>query len=309
MSSPLFRIGTRGSPLALWQAEAVRACLAEAAGTAVERIEIVVIRTTGDAIQDRPLSEAGGKGLFTREIDEALLDRRVDLAVHSAKDLPTALPDGIALSACLPRGDVRDAFVSTDGRTLADMPEGACVGTASLRRAALLLRRRPDLAVRMLRGNVGTRLRKIEAGEFDATLLALAGLRRLGLDGHATELMDVDRFPPALGQGTVAVAAREGPGRVADLLSAIGDPPAMQALACERGFLAELDGSCRMPIAGLAEVRDGQLRFSGLVLSPDGTFEAGISADGAAGDAHAVGAAAGIELRARLPHGFVASLR
>lgn len=308
MSTPFARIGTRGSPLALWQAEQVRDRLAAAADVPAESIEIVVIRTTGDRIQDRSLSEAGGKGLFTREIDEALLDGAIDLAAHSAKDLPTALPDGIEIAACLPRGDVRDAFVALGGRKLADLPAGARVGTASLRRGALLLRLRPDLRIATLRGNVGTRLKKIETGDFDATLLAFAGLSRLGIAGHATEIFSTAEFPPALGQGTIAVTARAADTDRIPLFTAMDDRTTSQALACERAFLAELEGSCRMPIAGLADVEGDELRFFGLVLSPDGSFEEAIAATNAPEKAGEIGAHAGRALRARLPDDFLASL-
>ena len=197
------RIGTRGSPLALAQARLVRAALAAAHGWSEDAIEIVTIRTSGDRIQDRPLSEAGGKGLFTKEIEEALLGGAIELAVHSAKDMPTVLPEGLMLAACLPREDVRDAFISRKAASLRELPQGAVVGTASLRRQAQVRRLRPDLSTVVLRGNVETRLRKLDAGEVDATLLALAGLRRLGLAGEATALLDVDEFLPAVGQGAV----------------------------------------------------------------------------------------------------------
>jgi len=200
-STAFLRIGTRGSPLALVQARAVRARLAAAMGVEEDGIELVVIRTTGDIIQDRTLAEEGGKGLFTKEIEEALLDGRVDLAVHSAKDMPTVLPGGLILAACLEREDPRDVFISRKARSLAELPKAASLGTASLRRQAIAMRARPDLRVTPLRGNVETRLRKLDAGEVDATLLALAGLRRLGLTEHATYVMSVDEFLPAVAQG------------------------------------------------------------------------------------------------------------
>ena len=306
MASPLLKIGTRGSPLALWQARTVQARLAEAAGLPTEAIEIVVIRTSGDRIQDRPLSEAGGKGLFTKEIDQALQEGAIDLAVHSAKDMETALAAGTRIAACLPRADVRDALIVHGGGGLAEIRHGGVVGTASLRRAALVRRRRPDLRTATLRGNVETRLKKLAAGEADATLLALAGLTRLGLEDRATAVLDTADFPPALGQGTIAIAAREGDGATAARVAAIDHAPTSAALACERAFLAELDGSCRMPIAGLAEILDGRVRFSGLVLSADGAFEESVAAEGAAEDAARIGAEAGRVLRARLPADFLA---
>jgi hydroxymethylbilane synthase len=243
------RIGTRGSPLALAQAHMTRAALAAAQGVAEDAIEIVTIRTSGDRIQDRPLAEAGGKGLFTKEIEEALLAGIVDLAVHSAKDMPTVLPGGLMLAACLPREDVRDAFISRGAPSLRELPQAAVVGTASLRRQAMVKRLRPDVSVVPLRGNVETRIRKLEAGEVDATLLALAGLKRLGLADKATALLDVQEFLPAVGQGAITIEARSDDARIRELLARIDHADTSTALACERAFLAVLDGSCRTPIA------------------------------------------------------------
>ncbi len=303
------RIATRTSPLALAQAEEVRARLAAAHGLGLEAFEIVGLRTTGDRIQDRPLSEAGGKGLFTKEIEEALIDGRADLAVHSAKDVPTWLPEGMTLSAILPREDVRDAFISRTAGTFAELPEGAVVGTASLRRAALARRVRPDIEVVNLRGNVRTRLDKLERGEVAATFLALAGLKRLGFEAEATELLDIEAFPPALGQGAIAIESREADTRMNDLLAAINDAPTAAALACERAFLAVLDGSCRTPIAGHARVEGGVMTFRGLVLSPDGAtaFEARRSGDPA--EAAALGRSAGEEVAAAAGPEFLSALR
>lgn len=307
MTSPRFRIGTRGSPLALWQANRVRDDLIAAHGLTPEAVEIVTIKTTGDAIQDRPLSEAGGKGLFVKEIDEALLDQRVDLAVHSAKDLPTELAPGTDLFATLERADVRDALIGGSARTLKELPAGAIVGTASLRRAALVRRLRPDLEVVSFRGNVQTRLDKLGRGEAHATLLALAGLTRLGLQGHATEILDVDDFPPALGQGAIAVTAREDDDATREALRALDHAATAAALACERSFLAVLDGSCRTPIAGLARAEQGRLRFRGLVLSIDGarTVEGVIEGDPA--DAARLGAELGRDVKARTPADLLAA--
>src|SRR6516162_2226695 len=215
----LLRIGTRGSPLALAQASLVRARLAAAHGVAAERIEMKVIRTTGDAIRDRPLAEVGGKGLFTKEIEEALLAGDIDVAVHSAKDMPTELPAGLSIAAVLPREDPRDVFISRKAATLRALPTGAIVGTASLRRQALVKRTRPDLAVVNFRGNVETRLRKLEEGAVDATVLALAGLRRLGLAEKATAILTIDEFLPAVGQGFLAVVARADDVRVLPLIA------------------------------------------------------------------------------------------
>ncbi|GLK66468.1 hydroxymethylbilane synthase [Hansschlegelia plantiphila] len=307
MTPPLLRIGTRGSPLALWQANCVRDGLIRSLGTPAETVEIVVIRTTGDAIQDRPLSEAGGKGLFVKEIDEALLDGRIDLAVHSAKDLPTELAVGTALAATLPRADVRDAFIGGAAARLDDLPKGAIVGTASLRRGALVLRRRPDLKVVSFRGNVQTRLEKLARGDVHATLLALAGLNRLGLSRHATEILDEVAFPPALGQGAIAVIARLGDATTFGALRPLDCPDTAAALMCERAFLAVLDGSCRTPIAGLAQVSGGTLSFRGMVLSVDGarTIEGAIH--GPAADAAALGAEAGREIKSRTPADLLAA--
>ncbi|MGA7310020.1 MAG: hydroxymethylbilane synthase, partial [Pseudolabrys sp.] len=216
-STASLRIGTRGSPLALVQARMVRARLAAAMGMNEDGIELVVIRTSGDLIQDRSLAEEGGKGLFTKEIEEALLDGRIDLAVHSAKDMPTILPKGLVLAACLEREDPRDVFISRKARSLEELPRGASLGTASLRRQAIAKRARPDLRVMPLRGNVETRLRKLEAGEVDATLLALAGLKRLGLVEHATDIMSADEFLPAVGQGAIGIETRENDARMSDI--------------------------------------------------------------------------------------------
>ncbi len=289
------RIGTRGSPLALWQADAVRSALAGIGVAAA----VAPIRTTGDRITDRPLAEAGGKGLFTKEIDEALLSGRVDLAVHSAKDLPTALPEGIVVAACLKRADVRDAFLSPQAKHIRDLPAGAVIGTASLRRAALALRLRPDLRVVPMRGNVETRLRKLAAGEADATLLALAGLTRLGLADRAAGVLDPDEWLPAPGQGTIAVTARSGDAGVLAALAKIDDRATSLALAAERAFLAVLDGSCRTPIGGLAEIDGERLRLRGIIVKPDGSEAHDVERLGPAAEAEALGADAGQELARR----------
>jgi hydroxymethylbilane synthase len=301
------RIGTRGSPLALAQAGEVRARLAAAHGIAAERIALTVIRTTGDTIRDRPLAEAGGKGLFTKEIEEALLAGAVDLAVHSAKDMPTVLPAGLMIAAVLPREDPRDVFISRKARSLRELPAGAVVGTASLRRQALVLRARRDLAVVPLRGNVETRLHKLDAGEVDATLLALAGLKRLGLADTATALLPVDEFLPAVGQGVIAIEAREGDAKTRALLAAIDHRDSAVALLAERAFLAVLDGSCRTPIAGHAMVAQSALSFRGLIAKPDGSASFETIRDGDVADAAALGADAGRELRARAGAGFFAA--
>jgi hydroxymethylbilane synthase len=298
-SAPFLRIGTRGSPLALAQARETRARLAAAHGVEPDAIAVTVIRTTGDAIQNRPLVEIGGKGLFTKEIEQALLGHAIDLAVHSAKDVPAVLPDGLVLTACLPREDPRDAFISRKAKTLAALPQGAVVGTASPRRQAMVKRLRGDLEVISFRGNVETRLKKLDAGEVDATLLAMAGLKRLGLVEAATSLLEPEEFLPAVGQGVIAIEAREGDERTRNLLSAIDDSAASVALAAERAFLAMLDGSCRTPIAGHARLIDGGLEFRGLIVRPDGSASFAAERRGAAADAAALGSDAGRELKSR----------
>lgn len=298
------RIGTRGSPLALVQARAVRSRLAAAAGVSEDAIELIVIRTTGDTIQDRPLAEEGGKGLFTKEIEEALLDGRVDLAVHSAKDMPTVLPEGLVLAACLEREDPRDVFISRKARSLAELPRGASLGTASLRRQAIAKRTRPDLRVTPLRGNVETRLRKLDTGEVDATVLALAGLKRLGLTEHATDIMSADRFLPAVGQGAIGIETREDNKRVRDVLARVDHDDTSTAIACERAFLAALDGSCKTPIAGHATVSGDAVQFRGLIARPDGSAAHDIAGTGKRKDAVAIGAEAGRELKHRAGAGF-----
>ena len=304
-STALLRIGTRGSPLALVQAHLVQEQIAAALGASKEAIEIVVIRTSGDRIQDRPLSEVGGKGLFTKEIEEALLDGRVDLAVHSSKDMPTVSQPGLMLTACLEREDPRDVFISHKAKSLRALPQGATLGTASLRRQAVAKRLRPDLNVVPLRGNVETRLRKLDEGEADATLLALAGLKRLGLTQHATAIMSVDEFLPAVGQGAIGIEARADDARTREALARINHAPTFTALACERAFLAELDGSCKTPIAGHAVIANDSVQFRGLIARPDGKAAHDISGTGHTKDAAAIGAEAARELkRIAGPHFF-----
>jgi hydroxymethylbilane synthase len=301
------RIGTRGSPLALAQAYETRTLLMAAHKLPEEAFTIEVISVTGDRIQDRPLSEAGGKGLFTKEIEEALLAGLIDIAVHSSKDMPTALPSGLELSAFLPREDPRDAFVGRAAPRIADMPRGATIGSSSLRRQALIRRMRPDLRVETFRGNVQTRLRKMHQGIADGTLLALSGLKRLALEHVATDLLPLDQFPPAPGQGAICLESRVGDRRVQALLAPIHHGPTGDALACERAFLAALDGSCRTPIAGHAVIDRGLLSFSGVILTPDGSRCHEIKTDGPASDAAAIGREAGKEIRSRAGAAFFAT--
>jgi hydroxymethylbilane synthase len=303
-STALFRIGTRGSPLALVQARTVRARLARALGAKDEEIELAIIRTSGDAIQDRPLAEEGGKGLFTKEIEEALLDGRVDLAVHSAKDMPTFSQTGLMMAACLEREDARDVFISRKAMSLAALPQGASLGTASLRRQAIAKRARPDLQVTPLRGNVETRLRKLDEGQVDATILALAGMKRLALTKHATRIMSADEFLPAVGQGAIGIEARADDARVRDMLARIDHADTSTAIACERAFLAALDGSCKTPIAGHATVSGDAVAFRGLIARPDGGAAHDIAGHGYAKDAVTIGTEAGRELKHRAGPGF-----
>jgi hydroxymethylbilane synthase len=293
------RIGSRGSPLALAQAHEVRSRLLEAQWFGPEAIEIKVIRTTGDAIQDRPLAALGGKGLFTKEIEQALLERKIDIAVHSTKDMPTVLPAGLTLAACLPREDPRDVFVSRKAKRLVDLPRGAVVGTASLRRQAMVKRLRPDLVVVPMRGNVETRLRKVENDEIDATIMALAGLKRLNLAERATSVLDIDDFPPAVGQGAIALETRDNDAVTRMRVNAINDVDTLVAVSAERAFLAVLDGSCRTPIAGHARIVDGNIHFRGLILKPDGSQAFETTRTGALHDAVALAYDAGQELRGR----------
>lgn len=304
MPSIALRIGTRGSPLALAQAAETRARLMAAHGLPEDAFAIEVIQTSGDRIQDRPLSEVGGKGLFTKEIEEALLDSRIDIAVHSSKDMPTVLPDGLELSAFLPREDARDAFVGKAAKRIVDLPQGATVGSSSLRRKALILGMRPDLNIIDFRGNVQTRLRKLDEGVADGTILALAGLKRLAVDDLATDIMALDAFPPAPGQGAIGIESRIGDTATTDLLATIHDADTGCALACERAFLATLDGSCRTPIAGYATVIGSELSFLGMIVTPDGREAHRIEAKGPVSEAARIGSQAGADIRAKAGAAF-----
>ncbi|MBV9567730.1 MAG: hydroxymethylbilane synthase [Hyphomicrobiales bacterium] len=301
------RLGTRGSPLALAQAHELRQRIIEAGIAAARSLEIIAIRTTGDRITDRALAQAGGKGLFTKELDEALLDRRIDVAVHSAKDLPTLLSAGIGIAGYLPREDARDALIAPRFGGLDKLPRGALIGTASVRREAQLKRLRPDIEVRLLRGNVDTRLRKLAQGQCDATLLALAGLKRLHREAEATQILDIATFIPAVGQGAIALATRGEDARLASRLAPVLDPTTERALAAERAFLSVLDGSCRTPLAGHAVLAGEQLRFRGIALKQDGTHAVEVMREGRAADAETLGADAAAELLARLPPGILAA--
>ena len=308
MAAHPIRIGTRGSPLALWQAETVKDLLHEKADLPVDAVEIVKVTTSGDKILDRRLADFGGKGLFTKELDNALADGSIDCAVHSLKDVPTFLPDAFVLAAYLTREDPRDALVAPGAKTLTDLPEGARVGTASLRREAMLRAARPDLDVSLIRGNVGTRLKKLADGAFDATLLAYAGLKRLGLQDEATGILDPETFIPAVGQGIVAVQIRSSDHTLAEQLRSLNDRHAETAARTERAFLAKLDGSCRSPIAGHARLADGTISFSGMLMTQDGVHHLRIDDKGGIGDGEALGARAAQSILNKAPPELLAVL-
>jgi hydroxymethylbilane synthase len=300
------RIATRGSPLALAQAHEVKNRLraAHASLAADDAIEIKTYRTTGDRIQSRPLAEIGGKGLFTKEIEEALLDGSADIAVHSMKDVPTELPDGLVLDTLLPREDPRDALISLSAKSLADLPMGARIGTGSLRRRAILLSARPDLRIEPLRGNVGTRLDRIRQGDFDATLLAVAGLNRLGMAGAETIPIDPDDMLPATCQGAIGIECREDDQNTRTLLAALNHSATAICIAAERAFLGALDGSCRTPIAGLATISGDRVSLRGLIVRPDGSETLAAQDDAPCADAALLGRTLGEALRGRAGPGF-----
>ena len=307
MTSPLLRLGTRGSPLALTQTGLVRDALARSVPdlSAPGAIEIVPIRTTGDVIQDRPLSEAGGKGLFVKEIEEALLAGRIDAAVHSMKDMPTAQPPGLAISAFLPREDARDVLIAGDLERIDALPRGAVVGTSALRRKALLLHRRPDLQIVTFRGNVETRLAKRAAGTVHATILALAGLKRLGRPEVGTPIPESEMLP-AVGQGAVCIEARADDARTRGWLASIDHEATAVCVRAEHAMLVVLDGSCRTPIAGHAILADGALHLRALIARPDGSTVIETERHGSATEAAAMGRDAGEELKRRGGPGFFA---
>jgi len=269
-SAPFLTIGTRGSALALWQARLVQQQLAAVHGVHTDDIGILTFTTTGDKLTDRPLSEAGGKGLFSKEIEAALEAGRIDLGVHSSKDMASALPDGLILAAFLEREDIRDAFVSLKYPSLDDLPQGAKLGSSSIRRAAQMLRVRPDLGIVPFRGNVGTRLSKLEAGVADATLLAVAGLNRLGQADKITSYLDPRAFPPAPAQGAICIEIRSDDSRTASLVAPLDHKPTSTAIAAERALLGTLDGSCRTPIGVFTELNEISCSLTAEILSPDG---------------------------------------
>lgn len=299
MQQQRLRIGTRGSALALAQAREVQHLLISAHGFDESEIEIVVVRTTGDRIQDRPLSEAGGKGLFTKEIEEGLLDGSLDLAVHSMKDMPTVLPDGLTIAAMLPREDVRDAFISVKWPSIDALPQGAVVGSSSLRRQAQLRRLRPDLQLVNYRGNVETRLKKLADGAVDATLLAVAGLKRLGLANRITAAIPDHDLLPAVAQGAIGVECRFDDEDTTALLASLNDAATSLCVTAERAFLARLEGSCRTPIAGLGRLGGGIFTFRGEILMPDGSQSHATSRTGTPAAAVQLATEAAEELLAR----------
>jgi hydroxymethylbilane synthase len=300
------RIGTRGSPLALAQAGETRARLMAAHDLPATAFAIVVIRVTGDAVQDRPLSQIGGKGLFTREIEDALLAGSIDIAVHSMKDMPVDQPAGLVLDCYLPREDPRDAFVTLGRGGLADLAHGATLGTSSLRRRAQVLHRRPDLVIVAFRGNVQTRLRKLGEGLAEATLLAMAGLNRLAMDRVPHAPIAPETMLPAIAQGAIGIERRADDSRVAALLEPIHDGPTGQQLAAERAFLRALDGSCQTPIAGLATLTDGTLRLRGEILRPDGSKVLADDRSAPVADGPGLGAAMAADLLGQAGPGFFA---
>jgi hydroxymethylbilane synthase len=297
------KIGTRGSPLALAQAAITRDLLVASGLIAEDRIETVIIKTSGDRIQDRSLADIGGKGLFTKEIEEALSDGRIDMAVHSLKDLPAWMPEGLGLAAVLKRADPRDALLSSVATSIGTLPPGAKIGTSSPRRKALLLNRRPDLTIVDFRGNVGTRLNKLAAGEVDGTMLAVAGMSRLGLDVDYHAIEPTEMLPAAC-QGAIGLEIRLDDAWAQSLCDAIGDRPSAITIAAERAFLAALDGSCRTPIAALATIDGGQVRLEGLVARPDGTAVIRIQEQAALADAARLGNEAGHKIKADMPLDF-----
>ena len=299
-----FKIGTRGSPLALWQAYETRRWLMAAFDLPEAAFEIVVIKVTGDQILDRALKDIGGKGLFTREIEDALLDGGIDIAVHSMKDMPTLQPDGLLLDCYLPREDVRDGFMSPTVAGLMELPQGAVVGSSSLRRRAQLAHRRPDLTLVEFRGNVQTRMNKLQDGVAVATFLAMAGLNRLGLAHMARAAIAVDEMLPAVAQGAIGIERRVDDPRAEHMLAAIHHAPTGQRLKAERAFLLRLDGSCETPIAGLAVLEGDHLWLRGEILRPDGSKVITGQLRGPVADGAALGRELAAELLGRAGPGF-----
>jgi hydroxymethylbilane synthase len=305
------RIGTRGSPMALAQTGMVRDRIAAAHPDLAEpgAMELVVVTTVADKVLDRPLSEIGGKGLFTKELEQALLADQVDIAVHSMKDVETWLPDGLVIACILERDDPRDAFLSPRAGRLADLAPGSRVGTSSLRRGAQVLMRRPDLRIVPLRGNANTRMKRLEEGACDATLLAIAGLERLGLADRAQEILPVSEMLPAVAQGALGIECRAGDTALIERLQAVACPATTIAVGAERALLEELDGSCRTPIAALAQIDGVRLTLDGLLFLPDGSAHWATHRAGSTADALAIGRDAGAELKAKAGETYRAKLQ
>jgi hydroxymethylbilane synthase len=297
--TPKIRIGTRGSPLALAQAHETRERLMAAHGLDSDAFAIVTFTTTGDAIRDRPLSEIGGKGLFTKELEEALFAGTIDLAVHSMKDMPAKPPAGLDIAALLPREDPRDAFLSFSSKTLGELPQGAILGSSSVRRTAQALRVRPDLGSVQFRGNVQTRLKKLQDGIAHATFLAVAGLNRLGLSDKITSIMSMDEMLPSVAQGAIGIQINAKDDATRKVLLPLNHQATFDAVICERGFMAALDGSCRTPIAGHAIIENGRLKFRGQALTLDGKHIFEVTREGALADGLKMGQDAGEDVKAR----------
>lgn len=308
-STPFLRIGTRGSRLALAQARLVAERLAAVHGVDADEIAIAPITTTGDRLTDRPLSEAGGKGLFSKEIERALLAGEIDLGVHSSKDMATELPAGLAMPVFLPREDVRDAFISRIAPDLDALPRGARLGTSSIRRAAQMLRHRPDLEIVPFRGNVDTRLEKLDRGVADATLLAVAGLNRVGRAGEISSCLDPRRFPPAPAQGAIGLEIRTDDTRTAALIAPLDHPPTARAVAAERALLGVLDGSCRTPVGVFTELNELSCTLHGQILSLDGAQSFEATASGSPAEAAAIGTELGQRLIALAGPRFMQQFR
>lgn len=296
---PKIRIGTRGSPLALAQAHETRDRLMDAHGLEVSAFEIITFTTTGDVIRDRPLSEIGGKGLFTKELEEALFAGTIDLAVHSMKDMPAKPPVGLDIAALLPREDPRDAFISLTCKTLSDLPHGAILGSSSVRRTAQALRIRPDLGTAPFRGNVQTRLKKLQDGIAHASFLAVAGLNRLNLAHKITSIMSMDDMLPSVAQGAIGIQINARDDAMRKMIAPLNHEATSIAVICERGFMGALDGSCRTPIAGHAIIENNVLKFRGEALTLDGKHVFTVSREGALSDGFKMGHDAGEDVKAR----------
>jgi hydroxymethylbilane synthase len=306
LQTPFIKIGTRGSLLALAQAHEVRDRLVAAHDVEPEDIEIIVIKTTGDKVQDRPLSEIGGKGLFTKEIEEALYEGSIDIAVHSMKDMPTVLPAGMEIAALLPREDARDAFLCPKAKDLMSLLQGAVVGSSSLRRAAQIRRLRPDIEVVTFRGNVQTRLKKLKSGVVDATLLAYAGLKRLGIEDEVTSIIDTDDMLPAVAQGAIGIEIISDNDKIRAVIAPLNDEKTEICVAAERAFLTVLDGSCQTPIAGYAVIDNNDtVIFKGMILKPDGSESFFVERQGDVKTAATLGHDAGLELLDRAGPDFL----